>query len=90
MTSSPYIIEFNGKKYPLRDILYKDDFFAKNTLVTIGTLSLQQALFMENEHLHYVSREAETIDDKIIFFVNDDEIEKSDVYLRNILITNFT
>lgn len=85
MISGYYTIDFNGKEYPLREFPYTDSFFVKETFVIIGTLSLQRDLFMEEELYHYVSKEAERIDERIIFFVDDDEIEKSDEYLCNLL-----
>lgn len=88
MVSCYYTIDFNGKEYPLRDLWYKDDFFVKGTMVTIGTVSLDHALFVEEGGIGYVSKEAERIDEHIIFFVEDDQIEKSDAYLRNVLWTN--
>lgn len=86
--SSLYTIEFNGKGYLLRDILYKDDFFVEDAIVTIGTVGLNKALFTSEDMSQYVSKEAKQIDDRIIFFVDDDEINESEEYLRNLLRRN--
>lgn len=83
-----YTIDFNGKVFPLRNINYKDDFFKEATVVTIGTISLEKELFSDDYHSCYASKEAEAIDNHIIFFVNDNEIKKDDKYLIDVLRAN--
>lgn len=71
------VIFFNGKKYPAREVEYWDE------TMTISTEALDNALFDEREQ--YTSKTAQYIDEKVFFFVGNDDIYKSEKELQGIM-----
>lgn len=65
-------IEFNGKKYPVKEV-YIEDFGNRPASV----LSLADELITEDGD--FVSEEAKAIDETIFFYVEDGEIVKEDL-----------
>jgi len=72
------IIIFQNKEFKVREVQFPE---VGNTL--ISTISLNESLM--NEHGGYVSDEAITVDEKIFYFVNDDEMNLSDEDLINLI-----
>ncbi len=72
-------IEFNQKEYILRDIELPEFGF-----VFIAGTSLQDLLF--NEDSVAISAEAEYVDEKIFFYVEDKYLEFSDRKLKKLLV----
>lgn len=72
-------INFQNTKFKIREIE-----LPKIGNVLISTTSLNELLLNTDDN--YVSNEANTIDDNICFFVDNKEIELSDVELLNLII----
>lgn len=85
--NSIFKIEFEGNKYPARKVYFKDkeDFY--DGYYTVATLSLEDKL-LTSDGGKYTSKEAQRIDEQILFFVGDDEIYKPDSYIQKILRDN--
>lgn len=75
------VILYDGVEYPFRSIWFD----AYNQEVIISTITLSNNLFNNNSCKDSL---AEYIDNRIIFFVSEDEINKPDNYLVQILKTN--
>ena len=73
------IINYHGKKYPFRYVWYDD--YKSN--VVISVTSLNQEVFEKNGY--WEDKLGEYIDNKIIFYVSESEINKPEKYLQTIL-----
>ena len=73
-------IEFQGVKYPARTIRLVQDEQERDYLVS--SLELQKAMIMDE---NYISQEAIQIDDRIAFFVSDDDLKMGESELANLL-----
>jgi hypothetical protein len=72
-------IEFQNKEYKVREIELPE--FGN---VLISTNSLNELLL--NEDGSYTSEEAIAVDERIFYFVEENEIEFSDEKLKNLII----
>ena len=81
-------IKFQNKDYPTRDINLPEDIFPGYGIITIATTDLSNQLLKNGEE--YVSKEAESIDETIYFFVEPTEIELEEDILLSILIRETT
>lgn len=70
-------IFFNGVNYKCRTLFFEDRF------VTISTESLNSVLLDDNSN--YTSVEAQFIDERIFFFVSDEEILLDEGLLESVL-----
>lgn len=75
--SDIFYFTLNGKKYPAREVEYWGE------TMTISTEALDDALF--DERGQYASKTAQYIDEKIFFFVCNDDIYKSKKELQGIM-----
>lgn len=75
-------IRYKGREYPFREVWL--DEYASVVLVSIVNLSAD--LLDSNDRWNDAL--AEYIDNKIIYYLEVDEINESDNYLQNILIKN--
>ena len=75
-------IEYKGVDYPFR-LVWFDEY---NVEVMISTVILSNQLFSSEGT--WSDSLAEYIDNKIIYYVDENEITQSDNYLRQILQTN--
>lgn len=76
------IISYKGRKYPFREVFF-DEYDSE---VIVSTVKLSSVMF-DSEGIWSDSL-AEYIDNKIIFYVDENEIKESDNYLQHILKTN--
>jgi hypothetical protein len=72
-------INFKNREFKIREVE-----FSEIGNVLISTNSLNESLL--NEFGAYASNEAIEIDENIFYFVNDSEIELSDIELINLII----
>lgn len=77
-----YIITYKGKEYPFRVVWFDED----DSEVIISTTMLSYEVF--DKYNDWSDALAEYIDNKIIFYVSEDEIKKSDKYLQYLLNEN--
>lgn len=75
-------IEYKGVDYPFR-LVWFDEY---NAEMMISTVNLNNELFSSKGM--WSDSTAEHIDNKIIFYVDENEIKESDNYLQHILKTN--
>ena len=75
-------IEYKGVDYPFR-LVWFDEY---NAEMMISTVNLNNELFSSKVMLR--DSLSEYIDNKIIYYVDENEITQSDNYLRQILQTN--
>ena len=75
-----HYIELEGVDYPLREICFEDAY------CLVGTESLNKRLL--DECGQYVSDRAKCIDEQILFFVPDKEIDSPDSCIHKILLDN--
>lgn len=75
------IILYDGVEYPFCSIWFD----AYNQEVIFSTIALSDKLFINSR---WKDALAEYIDNKIIFFVSEDEIKRSKKYLLKILKSN--
>jgi hypothetical protein len=73
-------IELQGVKYPARTIRLVQD--EQETDFLVSSLELQKAMIMNG---NYISQEAMQIDDRIAFFVSDDDLKMDESELANLL-----
>ena len=73
-------IEFQGVKYPARTIMLVQG--EQETDYLVSSLELQKAMIMDG---NYISQEAMQIDDRIAFFVSDDDLKMGESELANLL-----
>jgi hypothetical protein len=73
-------IEFQGVKYPARTIMLVQG--EQETDYLVSSLELQKAMIMDG---NYISQEAMQIDDRIAFFVSDDDLKMDESELANLL-----
>ena len=73
-------IEFQGVKYPARTIMLVQG--EQETDYLVSSLELQKAMIMDE---NYISQEAIQIDDRIAFFVSDDDLKMGESELANLL-----
>ena len=76
------IISYKGREYPFREVFF-DEYDSE---VIVSTVKLSSVMF-DSEGIWSDSL-AEYIDNKIIFYVDENEIKESDNYLQHILKTN--
>lgn len=72
------VIKFQNREYKLREIELPEV-----GSVSISTANLNNALM--NNGNNYVSKEAQSIDEEVYFFVEENEIELNDVDLINLI-----
>lgn len=75
-----HYIELGGVDFPLREICFEDMY------CLVGTESLNKQLL--NGYGQYVSDQAKCIDEQILFFVPDKEIDSPDPRIYKILLDN--
>ena len=73
-------IEFQGVKYPARTIMLVQG--EQETDYLVSSLELQKAMIMDG---NYISQEAMQIDDRIAFFVSEDDLKMGVSELANLL-----
>ena len=76
------IISYKGREYPFREVF----FYEYASEVIVSTVKLSSILF-DSKGI-WSDSTAEHIDNKIIFYVDENEIKESDNYLQHILKTN--
>lgn len=74
-------IEYNGINHPTRELIFEDE------VCLIATEALDNEIFVEGT---YPDDTAIRIDEKIIFYVKDEEITMPDDYLSDILRHNIS
>ena len=72
------MISFQNRNFPTREIL-----LPKSAEVLVATQSLNEKLFSENHH--YVSVDAEQIDNQICYFVESEQIKLRENLLIEII-----
>lgn len=70
-------IFFNGENYTCRTLFFEDKF------VTVSTETLNSVLLDDNGN--YTSEKAQFLDEKIFFFVSDEEILLDEGLLESVL-----
>ena len=73
-------IEFQGVKYPARTIRLVQD--EQETDFLVSSLELQKAIIRNG---NYITQEAMQIDDRIAFFVSNDDLKMNESELANLL-----
>ena len=63
-------LEYDGKTWPLRSIVLP----TTGEQVLVGTLALDQALRPDDGHAEWKDRKAQAIDERIFYYVEEDEI----------------
>ena len=65
-------LEYDGQKWPLRSITLPHT--GENVL--IGTVALEQALRPEDDHTEWKDRKAQSVDERIFYYVSDKDLQQ--------------
>lgn len=66
-------LEYDGKKWPLRSLVLP----TSGEQVLVGTVALEQALLPDDGHAEWKDRKAQSVDERIFYYVEDGEINLS-------------